>query len=529
LAELSKELNDISLHAFNLQDKDGYLATNSLLLDATLIARAYDELNNDGSHVPASIADLRLGDMTIDDWLTGARQFIAASAARPALIVTFSPLLRAVAADLESKLAESALLHCQLADLRSFAHGRHLWLADRPHDCAVLALIEPSLEGLWDAMRALLPPETPTLTMPCGGAKPGDLLAGLVAQMKLVSLIAQAKAQDPGAPTVAQFGRDLHYLKVSDLIPTPPDQEDGPVQAKYEVLGAHWPSVMHPGTMRRAMDSFREELEQQTFRAIVFDYDGTLCTSQRKDNPPPEEIVDHLKKLIDDGVIIAIASGRGDSIQEKIKECLPREYWSKVRVGLYNAGYIADLATPPPEGPTSEFLSHVTRIAHRLQAMGVPIEKVKTTHPHQVSIRFRAGVHTATNWFVVADALRQAGLDMSRVVRSKHSVDILAKGVDKSHLAADIIKDCKIDPYEILTMGDQGAWPGNDASLLEHRYSLSVDVPSRRLDRGWKLAPGHKRDVDATVWYLERVRLVGGGAFKLNLSRPPGAEAIAAP
>lgn len=235
LAELSKALNNISLHPFNLQDKDGYLATNSLLLDATLIARAYDELNNDGSHVPESIADLRLGDVTIDDWLTSARQFIAAVAARPALIVTFSPLLRAVATDLESKLAESALLHCQLADLRSFAHGRHLWLADRPQDCAVLALIEPSLKGLWDAMRALLPAETPTLTMPCGGAKPGDLLAGLVAQMKLVSLIAQAKALDPGAPTVAQFGRDLHYLKVSELIPAPPDHEDRPVQAKYKV------------------------------------------------------------------------------------------------------------------------------------------------------------------------------------------------------------------------------------------------------------------------------------------------------
>ena len=35
------------------------------------------------------------------------------------IIVVFSPLLRPVAADLESKLSESALLYCQLADLRS--------------------------------------------------------------------------------------------------------------------------------------------------------------------------------------------------------------------------------------------------------------------------------------------------------------------------------------------------------------------------------------------------------------------------
>jgi len=174
--------------------------------------------------------------------------------------------------------------------------------------------------------------------------------------------------------------------------------------------------------------------------------------------------------------------------------------------------------------PTSEFLSHVTRIVRRLQALGVPIETIRATHPYQVSVRFRAGVNTESNWFVIADALRQAGLDLSRVVRSKHSVDILGAGVNKSHLVAHIIQEFGIDPYEILTMGDQGAWPGNDSSLLEHRFSLSVDVPSRRLDRGWKLAPSHKRDVDATLWYLDQIRLDGGGKFSLPLSVTGGAQ-----
>jgi hypothetical protein len=117
--------------------------------------------------------------------------------------------------------------------------------------------------------------------------------------------------------------------------------------------------------------------------------------------------------------------------------------------------------------------------------------------------------------------LRHAGLDPSRVVKSKHSVDILANGVDKSHLVAHVVQQFKIDPYEILTVGDQGAWPGNDSSLLEHRFSLSVDVPSRRLDRGWKLAPAHKRDVDATIWYLDHVRFLDGGRFRMLLSGSP--------
>jgi hypothetical protein len=156
-------------------------------------------------------------------------------------------------------------------------------------------------------------------------------------------------------------------------------------------------------------------------------------------------------------------------------------------LGLYNGGWIADVATTPPgvqDRVTSEFLSHVTRIVWRLKEMGVPIETIRVNHPYQVSIRFRDGVHGEAMWAVIADALRQTGLDLSSIVYSKHSVDVLESGVNKSHLVAHIIQQFKIDPYEILTLGDQGAWPGNDSSLLEHRFSLSVDVPSRRLDRG---------------------------------------------
>ena len=119
----------------------------------------------------------------------------------------------------------------------------------------------------------------------------------------------------------------------------------------------------------------------------------------------------------------------------------------------------------------------------------------------------------------MADSLRQAGLDLSSMVRSKHSIDVLAKGISKARLIAHIIQKFKIDPQAILTMGDQGAWPGNDTALLEHRYSLSVDVPSRRLDRGWKLAPAHLRDVDATLWYLSQIT-IEPGANRFHISIP---------
>lgn len=129
LGTSAKHLANINHHVFELSEKDGYLATNSLLLNCVLVARAYAELDNDKAAIPSTLDLLHLDGHSIDQWLTKSHAFVTEAVKRGGIIVAFSPLLRPVAADLESKLSESALLYCQLADLRSFAHGRHLWLA----------------------------------------------------------------------------------------------------------------------------------------------------------------------------------------------------------------------------------------------------------------------------------------------------------------------------------------------------------------------------------------------------------------
>lgn len=499
-------LPGVKPYVFELTKKDGYLATNSLLLDAVLVARAYAELDGRPRPMPAAMSALHVGDRSVAQWLLDAQPFLAEAVRRGTVTVVYSPLLKPIATDLESKLAEGALLHVQLADLRSYAHGRHLWLAQRPQECAILALIEPSLEQLWEDMRAQFPEGIPTFAMPLAGSDPVHLIAGLVAQMHLVAAVGRLQGRDPGRPDVPSYGRAIHYANVHDVIPLPQANAPAEESSKYEVLGAHWPSRRNHGEMRRAALAFAETLRAQHFRAAVFDYDGTLCSSQSKDGPPPPQVVEHLARLVRAGVVVGIASGRGGSIQECLAAVMPSDVLTRIRLGLYNGGWISTADVPPaPPEETSEFLSHVTRIVVRLKALGVPILTHRTTHPYQVSVRFREGLATEGMWFVIADALRQAGLDLSTMVRSKHSVDILARGVSKSALVANIIQQDGVDPYHILTMGDQGAWPGNDAALLEHRFSLSVDLPSRRLDRGWKLAPTEKRDVDAALWYLEHL------------------------
>ena len=518
LGEALAVLGDVDKHVFELVEKDGYLATNSLLMDSALVARAYGKLDGSSETLPSTIDDLRLEASSVLEWVEQAGNFAKEAVSRRGVIVLYAPSLRPIAADLESKLAEAALLYAQIADLRSFAHGRHLWLAERPADCAVLVLTDPTLSQLWSHTRALIPSGVPCLELRVAESSPKHLIAALIAELHFVGLVAKWSMRDPGRPTVPEFGRNLYYAELSNLIERPIKREEGGLNEKFEIIGAHWPYAVHRGAMQRARDSYCEALEKQVFRAIVFDYDGTLCRSQKRDAPPSEEIAEQLLRLTQGGVRLAIVSGRGGSMRDELRKVIPESEWPKIRLGLYNGGLFTDLASEArAPDKTSEFLNHVSRIVRGLKDIGVPIERMKATPPFQVSIRFREGVDTEAMWFVVADALRQAGLDLGAIVRSRHSIDVLEPTVSKTRLVARLIQEHRLLPHELLTVGDQGAWPGNDSALLEHRFSLSVDFSSRRLDRGWKLAPAHKRGVDAAQWYLERIALDSDGRFRIAL------------
>jgi len=517
LTTLAASMRAVRTHLFPLSKKDGYLATHTLILNSVVIARAYQVLGTTTNRLPERLDELEVAGRSVGDWLGSATDFLVELSSRNALIILYSPLLRPIAADLESKLSEAALVYCQCVDFRSFAHGRHLWLANRHSEVAILAITDESTSALWAATKSLFPERIPTLTLDLSGAPEVQLVTGLLAELRLVGEIGRMKGLDPGRPIVPGFGRQMYQLEIDKMIPGLPEHSPVELSSKFEVLGAQWPAATESGQISRAGNDYLGRLKAQTFRAIVFDYDGTLCDSQARDAPPAPSVVDQLRRIIAHGVFVGIASGRGGSIQEWLSASLQPQELSKIRLALYSGGWISTASEPPlPDNRSSEFISQVRRIANRLRAHGAPISGVHATQPFQVSIRFKEGVATDVMWFVVADALREAGLDVSRVVKSKHSIDVLGKGVGKAELIAHMIETFSLDPYQILAIGDQGAWPGNDYSLLEHRFSLSVDVPSRRLDRGWNFAPPHKRDVDATLWYMDKLILVQPAQFRLS-------------
>jgi hypothetical protein len=328
----------------------------------------------------------------------------------------------------------------------------------------------------------------------------------------------RARRKDPGRPEVPTYGREIHYANLRDVIPLPPLAGPAEEQSKYEVLGAHWPSRRDHGTMRRAARAFADTLSMRSASRPWCSTTTGPCAARRartdRLRPASWSILCGCARA---GIVVGIASGRGGSIQSCLQEVLPPDVLPKIRLACTTAAGSQGRCAAESAGQTSEFLSHVTRIVVRLKSLGVPILAHRTTPPYQVSVRFREGLATDGMWFVIADALAPGwprpvdhGSQQALGRHPREGREQVGARLRTSSRTTRLI------PYEILTMGDQGAWPGNDAALLEHRYSLSVDMPSRRLDRAWKLAPAEKRDVDATLWYLERMVLEGGGAFRLD-------------
>ena len=121
--------------------KDGFLATNSLLGFSGLLARTYSEIFDTGSewaNAKAYISQLvDEQSQTVCGWRTQTDSLWD----RSTTLLLYGPSTLLGAVDLESKFTEAAIGNLQCADYRNFAHGRHLWLAKRGDDSAVIAFL----------------------------------------------------------------------------------------------------------------------------------------------------------------------------------------------------------------------------------------------------------------------------------------------------------------------------------------------------------------------------------------------------
>lgn len=486
--------------------KDGFLATNSLLATVTLLIRAY----HGEKTLPTSLPNC-------ENLLEHFEPLTQSLLPKETWVVLYGGWGLPAAVDLESKLTEAAILNVQLADYRNFAHGRHHWLAKRAASTGVVALITPDENDIAQKTLALLPDSIPVLTISTESLGASGSLDLLVQALHLVQIVGSARGIDPGNPKVPEFGRRIYHLRTSALSTVKGVKNihrEAAVSRKLQSLSTALTSPAFHQLWVRAHDRFVLRLAQATFTGVVFDFDGTLCDSSERFTGPSADIKDELVKLLEAGVIVGIATGRGKSVRVAFQRIIPEHFWKLFLIGYYNGSDIATLdEISHPDVNTSLHPTLMT-IKERLEGDSLLLQLARIeVRPKQITIQpVNTSVWSATRCSVLSILACMQEQNV-RCVESSHSIDIIPKDVSKLSLVTaceDLMRNLG-HTGDTLCIGDKGKWPGNDFALLSNLYSLSVDEVSPELDSCWNLAlPGH-RGVQATLEYLRHLYLTEQG------------------
>ncbi|WP_292426861.1 HAD hydrolase family protein [Mesorhizobium sp.] len=494
--------------------KDGFLATNSLLGFISVVARAYLlELGREEEweFVRASVAPLVNEEAAeIDAWSASTEPLWP----RGTTLVLHDAESRVGAIDLESKFTEAAVGNLQIADYRNFAHGRHHWLAKRGDDSAVLALFSPSGAALADRTLDLLPKDIPVARLALPEPPIATMLGSLIAALRITGWAGRARGIDPGRPGVPEFGRKLYHL------PLPPAAQDPVAGLSARHAAAIWrkagvaaSGLDRSGDLLRwrgALENFRQRLLNGVFHAIALDYDGTLVDTRHRFDAVTLEISGQLRRLLEAGIILAIATGRGASVRRDLQAALPKALWSSVIVGYYNGAELAALGEDNAPDGREKTCAELAALALALRNQPeLAVAAVQSDRKYQITLEARPGLSEARLWDLAHEVLLAQDFRDLIVTRSSHSIDIVPAQVSKANVLAEIRK--RIGAGAILAMGDRGRWPGNDYALLREPFALSVDEISVDPETCWNLGQPGQRGIQVALEYLEALQPCAGG------------------
>ena len=430
--------------------------------------------------------------------------------AQKTLHVSYSEKLKSIAVDIESKFIEAGLGSVHLADLRNFAHGRHHWFSKNAGSCGILFLASEEDQDLVHKTMQLLPDRIEKAQVKIAEQAGAELIAGIALSIYMTDWRGQCFNIDPGRPGVPDYGSKIYRLSANAGFVSSIPRQTMAINRKVRNLTIG-PTIL--ANWGKSYKSFTRRLTKQAFSGLVLDYDGTLVDRRSRTNPPSKEICAELNRLLRAGVKIGFATGRGKSIRQALQYpgIIEKQFWDQVLVGYYNGseiGILSNNGCPDSLGKPCETLVGISE--KLLQNLNVSALKPELTErKYQITVEPRLPAPETHLWETVNNLLHAEKLLNVQIVRSSHSIDILAPKVCKLavlNAMASIVGSAD----RILTIGDRGKWPGNDASLLSTRYSLSVDEVSSAEDACWNLCSAGLRGPQGTLEYLKRLKCVDG-------------------
>lgn len=488
--------------------RDGFLATNSLLAFSVLIVRAYQELNIKQEKLPANYKDLVKMCMPISFESNQLEADSKDVLSRSVLHVLYGNDLKSAAIDLESKFIEAGLQSVHLADFRNFAHGRHHWFAKNAKNSSIIALSTFSDATLAENTIKLIPSEIPQLhiSIKADGGKAS--VVGIILSLYLTGYLGKIRGIDPGKPGVPSFGSRIYNLKTNAGFRKKVSTVEMAIRRK---TGCSIDQLT--GQRRKNWESaygeFLGRLENVSFRGIVLDYDGTVVDTRDRFNPPSDVVAKEIIRLLKSGIHIGFATGRGKSIHKDLRNFIPESLWPLILVGYYNGAellFLNDLTLPDgSEEPIKALEFSLRKLTENLEISS--LAKVES-RKHQLTVTSHHFIPEGYLWDLAQNEL-WSNENAGNIFRSSHSIDVVGRDVTKYSVIKKMMGLVGKES-NILCIGDRGRWPGNDAALLSHTFSLSVDEVSPSFATCWNIAPAGIRGPQALLYYLRNLRIKVG-------------------
>jgi fructoselysine-6-P-deglycase FrlB-like protein len=485
----------------NPAGKDGFLAVNSLLSTCILVGRAYGaiEASSDSTKLLINLRH-RLSRAVLDAIL-GRKTLMALGGewAWPAVL------------DLESKFTEAGLGNVLVADLRNFGHGRHHWFDKKGAESALVVLETPPLAALTMRTLALLPTQYPRTILRSPFNGPMSTIDLFVQVSQLVHEAGKRVVVDPGKPGVPEFGRRIYQVGLASVASSRAATNRSMwLQRKSRISQCSYP------VLEQFLDEFLASLDRSRFCGLVFDYDGTICDPPDRFLKPSPAIGRALNDLLSRGIAIAVATGRGRSVQNGLRQVIDEAHWGRVLVGNYNGYLIMPLTDSPPKFngiPCAEI-----RRANALLVSDSVVHgyaKIEVGR-QQISVTPRSGIYRQS---VLLRILELVGtLKNLKVTESDHSIDILHADVSKINVVKALSALTGNGEDRILTVGDQGQYGGNDFDMLSRPLSLSVDRVSSSPQTCWNLSPAGSRGALAAISLMMAMGF-GEKEFRIDIGR----------
>jgi hypothetical protein len=361
----------------------------------------------------------------------------------------------------------------------------------------VVALISPTVRRLADITLRQLPTDAHVVKVETTAAWPTSALDLMAGSMHLVGATARARGIDAARPKVSEFGRRLYHLSASRWRS---ESRLTAVDRKLAAARIGSNNALAGEAYARALKSWLDELSSVRIRGVVLDYDGTCCATMDRFNPPVPGVQGEIVRLLECGLVIGFASGRGTSLHRALRTWVPKQFWDRVQLGLYNGGVGIPLGGElEDQHGTTDVLSEA---AHRLieGPLGRLLTITKRKRQLSISADQRSGLTHEGLARVVNESLFRHPCLPLKVVVSAHSVDVVPKTSTKASVLYSIQN---LTGGAVLAVGDQGQLGGNDFELLAATSrSLSVDLCSADPTRCWNIEASSDRGPAALVSYL---------------------------